>query len=85
MIIRDLYYSTEPLRFNQLLRSLKPISSKTLSAKLKELQKLEIVKREAVSITPVVIHYSLTEKGKRLTEVMDAMAKWSLKWNMDVP
>ncbi len=81
MILKMLYLNKEPMRFNELLRSLKPISSKTLSAKLKELVSFEIVDREIMPTMPVGIKYSLSEKGKDLDEIFTTMAKWSLKWH----
>ncbi len=82
MIVRDFSMNDGPLRFNQLLRSLRGISSKTLSARLKQLTEYGIIEKKVVSTTPVMIHYSLTEKGKDLTRIMDSMAEWGLKWNV---
>ena len=81
MILKMLHLNKEPMRFNELLRLLKPISSKTLSAKLKELVSFEIVDREIIPTTPVGIRYSFSEKGKDLDAIFTAMAKWSLKWH----
>ncbi len=83
MILRNLRFKEEPWRFNEMLKSLKGISSKTLSAKLKELVEYDIVDKTVASVSPVVIHYSLTEKGKDLIPVLDAMAEWSEKWEQD--
>ena len=81
MILKELHNNKEPMRFNQLMRVLKPISSKTLSAKLKELISFEIVDRVIIPSTPITINYSLSEKGKDLDSVFTALAKWSLKWH----
>lgn len=83
MILRNLRLQDDPWRFNQLLRSLKGISSKTLSSKLKYLVENGIVDKDIVNITPVTIHYKLTDKGKDLTPILDAMAQWSEKWEHD--
>ena len=83
MVIKTLYLNNAEMRFNELLKSLKPISSKTLSAKLKELAEVEIINRNVIPESPVRITYELTEKGRDLNEVLDAMAAWSLKWNME--
>lgn len=83
MILRNLRFKKEPWRFNQMLKSLKGISSKTLSAKLKYLVENGIVDKEIVNVTPVLIHYKLTEKGEDLTPILDAMAAWSEKWEHD--
>jgi DNA-binding HxlR family transcriptional regulator len=62
------------------MKALKPISSKTLSSKLKELGNCGIVKKEVFSETPTLVQYSLTEKGNQLTPILDGMAQWTLKW-----
>ena len=88
MIIKELYlrqkmHNRREMRFNELLMCLEPISSKTLAAKIKELQEYEIVARKVFDDTPVLITYELTEKGVDLNKVLDAMAEWSVKWNMN--
>ncbi len=69
------------MRFNELSKSLKPISSKTLSVKLKELVNNEVVEKKIIPSTPVLIKYSLSEKGKDLEKVLGSMAEWSIKWH----
>ncbi len=81
LLIREFYLSEGPLRFNVLLNSLKPISSKTLSSKLKDLVSYEIIEKKVVSTTPVKVEYYFTEKGKDLAGVLRSMAQWSLKWH----
>lgn len=82
MILREFHLKkNETLRFNQMLKALHPISSKTLSAKLKELVKSEVIKKEVIPTTPVQINYSLSEKGLDLENVITSMAKWSVKWH----
>ena len=82
MILKTMYQQKQPMRFNQLFKALKPISSKTLSAKLKELVAYKIVDREIIPSTPVRISYSMSSKGKDLDAIFTAMAKWSLRWHV---
>lgn len=56
------------------------ISGRLLSERLKELEKLGIVKREIYPETPVRIEYSLTEKGRALEPLMREIEKWSETW-----
>lgn len=56
------------------------ISGRLLSERLKELEKLGVVKREIYPETPVRIEYSLTEKGKSLGPLMKEIEKWSQTW-----
>ncbi len=68
-----------PKRFNELESELK-ISGKVLSEKLKEMEKLSIVKRTVYPSTPVKIEYTLTHKGKALDPVIKAIEDWSQSW-----
>jgi DNA-binding HxlR family transcriptional regulator len=68
-----------PKRFNELESELK-ISGKVLSEKLKEMEKLKIVKRTVYPTTPVKIEYTLTNKGKALDPVIKAIENWSQSW-----
>ena len=68
-----------PKRFNELESDLK-ISGKVLSEKLKEMEKLKIVKRTVYPTTPVKIEYTLTDKGKALDPVIKAIEDWSQSW-----
>ena len=63
LIMRELNNSIEPMRYNELLRSLKPISSKTLSSKLKDLVEYYVVKKEVDTTTPIKVFYSLSVAG----------------------
>jgi len=63
--------------FNELLWSMKGISSRTLSKALRELCKEEIVKVEEANKRKI---YSLTEKGRALTVIVKDIRDWSEKW-----
>ena len=80
LIIRELQPHSSR-RFNELSRSLKPISSRTLSLKLKELVEYEIIEKKIISTSPPHSKYSLTEKGTDLAVLLSAMAEWSYKWH----
>ncbi len=81
LIIKELHLKNKPMRFNEILHNLKPLSSKTLSAKLKELLKYEIIEKEIISTMPFITNYNLTKKGKGLKKLLDVMAQWSNKWH----
>ena len=80
LILRDLSLAEEPLRFNQILKSLK-INSKTLSIRLKELVDYGIVDKKVFPEIPPRTEYTLTEKGKELNKVLREMEIWSRKWH----
>jgi DNA-binding HxlR family transcriptional regulator len=81
LIVKELHLKRKPLRFNELLLALGPLSSKTLSAKLKDLMRFEIIRKDIISTTPLVATYRLTEKGKGLIKILDMMARWSAQWH----
>ena len=74
------YLSDKPMRFNELLRNAHGISSRTLSRILKILMEKGLVKRELISLQPVVVLYSLTESGSEIRPVIDALRKWGEKY-----
>jgi DNA-binding HxlR family transcriptional regulator len=70
----------QPARFNELRRRIEGISATSLSERLTELEKLEIIKRKVLPETPPRVEYSLTEKGKDLQELLQKFAEWAKKW-----
>jgi DNA-binding HxlR family transcriptional regulator len=72
-----------PLRFNGLAERLAVVSDRMLSERLKELEAEEVVLRCVYPETPVRIEYSLTEKGRALAPVLEAIQRWSHEWIED--
>ena len=77
LIVKELY-SGNPVRYNEFLHALKPISSRSLSLKLKELLEHGIIEKNVVSASPPYVEYNLTEKGKEFAQLLITMAKWSI-------
>jgi DNA-binding HxlR family transcriptional regulator len=73
--------STEPVRYRQFRKELKGISSKTLSSRLKELEKNGILERQAYSEIPPRVEYRLTAKGQELVESVLNLFQWMRKWS----
>jgi DNA-binding HxlR family transcriptional regulator len=69
-----------PLRFNELAERLAVVSDRMLSERLKELEAEDVVLRRVYPATPVRIEYSLTEKGRALAPVIEALQQWSHEW-----
>lgn len=78
LIIRDLFSGTK--RFGELRQSLNGVSPKTLSSRLRELERKNIVERRAFATIPPTVKYSLTEKGRSLKPIIKAMKVWGAKW-----
>ena len=64
------------LRYNELKRRLGTISHKTLSLSLKELEADGLVQREEYPQIPPKVEYSLSERGRSLIPILDAMCIW---------
>ena len=78
LIIRDLFEGTR--RFGELRKSLAGVSPKTLSTRLQELEKKDIITRMAYATVPPMVEYSLTEKGRSLKPIIKAMKLWGSQW-----
>jgi DNA-binding HxlR family transcriptional regulator len=77
-IVRALLTGTD--RFSDLTAAIPGLSDRLLSERLKELEAEGIVVRTVVPETPVRIHYRLTEKGRALAGVVDAVSTWAQEW-----
>lgn len=78
IVVRYLFDS--PRGFNELLREVDGLNSKTLSRVLKHLQQMNIINRDIVNTQPFLVKYSLTEKGEALRPVMDSLRGWGNQW-----
>ena len=65
------------IRFKELRRSIPDISQKILTATLKMLEADGLINREAFPEVPPRVEYSLTEKGKSLLPLIDALLSWA--------
>lgn len=78
LIIRDLVTGCK--RFGELQRSLQGISSRTLSERLSRLEGEGLVNRQVYAEVPPRVEYSLTEKGKALVGLIEAMRQYGERW-----
>jgi DNA-binding HxlR family transcriptional regulator len=74
------YLLDGPKSFNELLRTVPGINSKTLSRTLKSLQQTGLVSREIVSTQPFTVRYSLTEIAMDLRPLLEYLRDWGEKW-----
>ncbi|CEA01034.1 HTH-type transcriptional regulator YodB [Jeotgalicoccus saudimassiliensis] len=56
------------------------VSGKVLSDRLKSMEQEGLIKRDVIPETPVVIKYTLTDKGHSLEPVLKDIEKWSQDW-----
>jgi DNA-binding HxlR family transcriptional regulator len=78
LIIRDLADSS--LRFCELERSLKGISPRTLSLRLRALEEQGIVERRTYPEVPPRVEYALTDKGSALVPLIEDMRTYGRRW-----
>ncbi len=80
LILRNMINGKQS-RFNQLLNSIEKSNPKTLSTRLREMQRLGLIKRKVYSNErPIRVEYSLTQKGLALQPILDMMAAYSMKY-----
>jgi DNA-binding HxlR family transcriptional regulator len=66
----------ETRRFSQLRRALGAVTQKMLAQQLRELERDGVVHRRVYAEVPPRVEYSLTDRGRSLKPVVDAMCKW---------
>ena len=64
------------VRFNEMKKYIGEISYKTLSSTLKELEADKLVHRKEYPQIPPKVEYSLTERGKSLIPILNAICDW---------
>ena len=74
LILRDLMPGTK--RFSELKRSVGHVTQKVLTAQLRQMEESGLVTRTVYPEVPPRVEYSLTELGRSLKPVLDAMWDW---------
>ncbi len=74
------YLLERPMRFNELLKVACGIDPKTLSRVLKYLASEEIIRRDVLATQPFTVRYSLTDKGKQISPIMQSLKAWGEAW-----
>ena len=64
------------LRFNELQKQLPSATPKMLTQQLRELEANELIHREVFPVIPPKVEYSLTDLGRSLKPILDAMWNW---------
>ncbi len=80
LIIRNLL--ERPWRFNELQRSLDGISQKVLTDSLRSLAADGLVSRTVYPEVPPRVEYALTDLGRSLKPVLDAMRAWGEQYRV---
>ena len=74
LILRDLMPGTK--RFGELKKSIGNVSQKVLTAQLRDMENNGLLTRTVYAEVPPRVEYSLTDLGKSLKPILDAMSNW---------
>ena len=78
-ILIPLCCTTNPVRHKQFRQTLKGFSTRTLSIRLKELEKSGILEKHRYNEIPPRVEYTLTAKGQELVESVVSILQWNRK------
>ena len=78
LIIRDLLTGTK--RFGELKKSIGKVSQKVLTTQLRDMEESGLISRKVYAEVPPKVEYSLTELGKSLQLILDAMLHWGAEY-----
>jgi DNA-binding HxlR family transcriptional regulator len=65
------------LRFNEFADAVAGISPRMLSERLRDLESAGLVEREVIPSSPPTVEYRLTERGRRLGPLIEAMREYA--------
>ena len=78
LILRDLMPGTK--RFGELKKSIGSVSQKVLTAQLRDMEKNGLLTRTVYAEVPPRVEYTLTDLGKSLKPILDAMWDWGQEY-----
>ncbi|QJC51487.1 helix-turn-helix transcriptional regulator [Paenibacillus albicereus] len=78
LVIAELYKG--PRRFQQLQRDVAVVRTQSLTNVLRHLESTGIVRREVYPSVPVMVEYSLTDKGRDFQAALKEMENWAIRW-----
>lgn len=78
-------YQNDVMRFNELQRAISGnITAKMLTQQLRRLESDGLIEREVHPVIPPKVEYRLSEFGRSLTPVLDAIAGWGVENNQEI-
>ena len=75
-VIVDRLLDRGVLRFNELSNEIGGITNKVLSESLDDLEEKGLLDRTIVNEKPVKVEYSLTDRGRSVEPVIEALREW---------
>lgn len=82
IILRDLMGGTK--RFGELKKTVGNISQKVLTANLRAMEESGLLTRKVYAEVPPRVEYTLTETGRSLQPILDAMTTWGLEYKRNM-
>ena len=79
LILRDLLPGTK--RFGELKKSVGNITQKVLTAQLRDMEESGLLTRTVYPEVPPRVEYTLTDLGRSLKPILDAMQDWGEGYN----
>ena len=83
LILRNLIYSGKQ-RFTDFAKTIPGISKKVLTDNLRALEDDGLVAREVFAEVPPRVEYSLSDLGKTLKPILDAMFEWGTDYKSNI-
>jgi DNA-binding HxlR family transcriptional regulator len=65
------------VRFHEFADAVPGISPRMLSERLRDLEAAELLKRNVIPSSPPTVEYRLTERGRKLAPIIDAMRSYA--------
>jgi DNA-binding HxlR family transcriptional regulator len=65
------------MRFSEFAEAIRGISPRMLSERLRDLERAGLVEREVIPSSPPTVEYRLTERGRRLGPIIEAMRAYA--------
>jgi DNA-binding HxlR family transcriptional regulator len=66
--------------FNEIMATVPGLSDRLLTERLRELESAGVVRRTVIAGPPVRVSYELTESGRALEPVIEALSHWAERW-----
>ena len=82
LILRDLIPGTK--RFGELKKSIGNVSQKVLTAQLRQMEDSGLLTRTVYPEVPPRVEYTLTDLGRSLKPILDAMWTWGEQYQEQV-
>ena len=78
MILYHLLDGTK--RFGELRKLMPPVTQRTMTIQLRELETVGVVHRQVYAVVPPKVEYSLTELGRTLEPILRLMQEWGARY-----